>query len=190
MHPDRPLLRAQRYVLFLAAIFAALLVPQLAAGASAKGKLPENRVVTPGVGVGVVQLGDPMAEASAAWGVAPFCFDTGNGAGEGCVWDSTVKRLAIGPYVAVTTGDTGLITLMAIGKPGWRTKQGIGVGSTRAQTLAAYKGWKRVAPSLSTIGELQLRHGTGPNDDPRTVTQFHFSKGRVSMISLLTWEQQ
>ena len=106
-----------RYVLFLAAIFAALLVPQLAAGASAKGTLPENRVITPGVGVGVVQLGTRWPRPLAAWGVAPFCFDTGNGAGEGCVWDSTVKRLAIGPYVAVTTGDTGLITLMAIGKP-------------------------------------------------------------------------
>ena len=92
MHPDRPLLRAQRYVLFLAAIFAALLAPQWAAGAPAKGKLPENRVITPGVGVGVVQLGDPMAEASAAWGVAPFCFDTGNGAGEGCVWDGANFR--------------------------------------------------------------------------------------------------
>jgi hypothetical protein len=154
-----------------------------AAPAAAKGKLPENRVITPSVGVGVVQLGDPMAQASAAWGVAPFCFDRGEGNGESCIWDSTVKRLAIGPYVAVNTGDSGLITLIA--KPGWRTKQGIGVGSTRAQTLAAYKGWKRVAPGLSTVGELQLRHGTGMNGNPDAVTQFHFSRGRVSMISIL-----
>ncbi len=165
--------------------------PRSPAGtAAANGKLPENRVITPGVGVGVVQLGDPMAEAFAAWGVAPFCFDRGEGGGESCVWDSTVKRLAFGPYVAVNTGDSGPITLMAIAKPGWKTKQGIGVGSTRAQTLAAYKGWKRLAPGVSTVGQLQLRHGAGPNGNPRTVTQFHFSGGRVSMISLLTWDDE
>jgi len=178
-----------RHVLSLTAIFAALLVPQLAAGASAKGKLPENRVITPGVGVGVVQLGDPMAEASAAWGVAPFCFDTGNGAGEGCVWDSIVKRLAMGPFVSVTTGQSGRITLIAVAKPGWKTKQGIGVGSTRAQTLAAYKGWPRVAKGVA-IEEIQLRHGTDLKGNPRTVTQFHFSNGRVSMISLLVWANE
>jgi hypothetical protein len=167
---------------------AGLAAAAIASGtAAAKGKLPENRVITPGVGVGVVQLGDPMAEASAAWGVAPFCFDRGS-AGESCVWDSIVKRLAIGPYVAVNTGDSGLITLIAVAKPGWKTKQGIGVGSTRAQTLAAYKGWKRVSPRLSTVGELQLRHGTDAGGNPIRVTQFHFSGGRVSMISILAMD--
>ena len=169
---------------------AALAAAAIASGtAAAKGKLPENRVITPGVGVGVVQLGDPMAEASAAWGVAPFCFDRGEGGGESCIWDSIAKRLAIGPFVAVNTGESGGITLIAIAKPGWKTKQGIGVGSTRAQALAAYKGWPRVAPGGS-IEEIQLRHGTGLNGRPRRVTQFHFSKGRVSMISLLATEDK
>jgi hypothetical protein len=168
---------------------AALCAVALAGPASAKGQLPENRVVTPGVGVGVVQLGDPMAEASAAWGVAPFCFDTGNGAGEGCVWDSTIKRLAFGPFVSVTAGPSGRITLIAIAKPGWTTKQGIGVGSTRAEVLKAYKGWPRVAPGVK-IEEIQLRHGTSANGNPDSVTQFHFGKGRVSMISILAWESK
>jgi hypothetical protein len=172
-----------------AVLAVALLTTTLAGPASAKGKLPENRVITPGVGVGVVQLGDPMAEASAAWGVAPFCFDTGNGAGEGCVWDSTIKRLAFGPFVSVTTGPSGRITLIAIAKPGWKTKQGIGVGSTRAEVLKAYKRWPRVAPGVK-IEEIQLRHGSSANGDPGSVTQFHFSKGRVSMISILAWDQQ
>lgn len=158
------------------------------ATAAAKGKLPENRVITPGVGVGVVQLGDPMAEASAAWGVAQFCFDRGD-AGESCVWDSRVKRLAIGPYVAVNTGESGAITLIAVAKPGWKTKQGIGVGSTRAKVLAAYKGWPRLAPGVK-IEEIQLRHGGSLGSDPSSVTQFHFSGGRVSMISILAWEQK
>lgn len=174
----------------LALTAAILAAGALAGPASAKGKLPENRVVTPGVGVGVVQLGDPMAEASAAWGVAPFCFDTGNGAGESCIWDSIAKRLAVGPFVSVNTGPSGSITLIAIAKPGWKTKQGVGVGSTRTQTLAAYKGWPRVAPSVSTLGELQLRHGSSLNGNPRTVTQFHFQGGRVSMISILTWDDK
>jgi hypothetical protein len=170
-------------------VTAVLAAGALVGPASAKGKLPENRVITPGVGVGVVQLGDPMAQASAAWGVAQFCFDTGNGAGEGCVWDSTVRRLAMGPYVAVTTGDSGRITLIAIAKPGWRTKQGIGVGSTRAKVLKAYKGWPRLAPGVK-LEEIQLRHGGSASDNPGSVTQFHFSNGRVSMISILAWEDR
>lgn len=172
-------------VVAAAALAAAALAPGVAV---AKGKLPENRVITPGVGVGVVQLGDPMAEATAAWGGAQFCFDR-EGNGEGCVWDSIVPKLAVGPYVAVNDGAAGGITLIAIAKPGWKTKQGIGVGSTRAQTLAAYKGWKRLAPGVPTVGELQLRHGGTPSGDPESVTQFHFSKGRVSLISILSWEQ-
>ena len=175
-------------LLVATALACAALVALLAGSANAK--LPPNRVITPGVGVGVVQLGDPMAEASAAWGVAQFCADRGGNGGETCVWDSIAKGLAFGPYVAVNTGDSGGITLIAVAKPGWKTKQGIGVGSTRTQTLAAYTGWKRVAPGLPTTSELQLRHGTGLDGNPRTVTQFHFRQGRVSLISILAWEDR
>lgn len=175
--------------LLLATALACAALVALLAG-SANAKLPPNRVITPGVGVGVVQLGDPMAEASAAWGVAQFCADRGGNGGETCVWDSIARGIAYGPFVAVDTGDSGSITLIAVAKPGWKTKQRIGVGSTRAETLAAYKGWTRVAPGLSTTSQLQLRHGTGPNGNPRAVTQFHFRNGRVTMISILAGEDR
>ena len=165
--------------------------------ATALASLPDassNRIV-PGKSIGGVELGQAFSAAKGAWGKGRTCekFETVRsceyaGNGDGCSTNSTLPKAT---FTAKATGPVNFVGISAgYGCSGYdfdtplkdfKTKKGIGIGSTKRDVKDAYPDGENKARGYVYVLTGPRKHKTwfqlgGPSDEPPRVVHIHVSK--------------